>query len=86
MGHPEQARGLDEAFERIEETILPSISMMLDTLLDAAALGRPGIDAEIYAAELRTVALQLEALTRQVESISPAQIDPQEFRPSSSAA
>ena len=42
---------VEQALERIEETILPSISMMLDTLLDAAALARPGVDAEIYAAE-----------------------------------
>ena len=68
----DQARqhGLDEAFERIEETILPSISMMLDTLLDAATLGRPGVDAEIYAAELRTIGLQLEELIRQIEAMS----------------
>ena len=76
---------LDEAFERIEETILPSISMMLDTLLEAATLGQPGIDAEIYAAELRTIALQLEALTKQVEAISPAHVDPQGYRISSAA-
>ena len=85
MGQPDRNYGLDEAFERIEETILPSISMMLDTLLDAAALNRPGIDAEAYAAELRTIGLQLEALTRQVESISPAHIDPQNYRPASAA-
>jgi hypothetical protein len=85
MGQPDRNNGLDEAFERIEETILPSISMMLDTLLDAAALNRPGIDAEAYAAELRTIGLQLEALTRQVESISPAHIDPQNYRPASAA-
>ena len=76
---------VEEALERIEETILPSISMMLDTLLDAAALARPGVDAEIYAAELRTIALQLEALTRQVESISPSHVDPQEYRAASVA-
>ena len=35
-GQQQQAR-LDEAFERIEETILPCIAMMLDTLLDASA-------------------------------------------------
>ena len=81
----DQKKGLDEAFERIEETILPSISMMLDTLLDAAALARPAFDAEAYAAELRTIALQLEALTQQVEAISPAHIDPQEYRASSAA-
>ena len=79
----EQQARLEEAFERIEETILPSISMMLDTLLDAATLGRPGIDAAIYAAELRTLALQLESLTRQVEAISPAH--PQDYRASSVA-
>jgi hypothetical protein len=77
--------GIDEAFERIEETILPSISMMLDTLLEAATLGQPGIDVEIYAAELRTIALQLEALTKQVEAVSPAHVDPQGYRAASVA-
>ena len=76
---------LDEAFERIEETILPSISMMLDTLLEAATLGQPGIDAEIYATELRTIALQLEALTKQIEAISPVHVDPQGYRAASAA-
>lgn len=80
-----QQQGLDEAFDRIEETILPSISMMLDTLLDAAALARPGMDAQVYAAELRTIALQLEELTRQVEAISPARLDPQDYRAASAA-
>ena len=64
--------GIDEAFELIEETILPSVSLMLDTVLDAASLARPGRDAEVYAAELRTVALQLEEVMRQVEAIAPA--------------
>jgi hypothetical protein len=76
---------LDEAFERIEETILPSISMMLDTLLEAATLGQPGIDAEIYAAELRTIACQLEELTKQVEAISPSHVDPLGYRVISAA-
>lgn len=73
MGSARKHAVIDEAFERIEENILPSLSMMLDTLLDAATLGRPGIDADIYASELRTVAFQLEELTRQVEAVSPAQ-------------
>ena len=80
MGTAEQQDGLEEAFQRIEETILPSISMMLDTLLDASTLAQPGIDAHVYAAELRTIALQLEALTKQVEAISPSSLDPQEYR------
>ena len=83
-GNPE--RQLDEAFERIEETILPSLSMMLDTLLEAAALARPGADGEAFAAELRTLGFQLEELTRQVEEASPAaRIDPADYRASSAA-
>jgi hypothetical protein len=79
-------RQLAEAFERIEETILPSLSLMLDTLLDAAALARPGHDAEAFAAELRTLGLQLEELTRQVEAASPAErIDPADYRSASAA-
>jgi hypothetical protein len=70
------AYGLDEAFERIEETILPSLAMMLDTLLDAAALARPGHDAEVYAAELRTLGCELEALTREVEALHDAADQP----------
>jgi hypothetical protein len=85
MVDPCQQHSLDEAFERIEETILPSISMMLDTLLEAATLGQPGIDAEIYATELRTIALQLEALTKQIEAISPAHLDARDYRISSAA-
>jgi hypothetical protein len=85
MPSTDQQEGIDEAFDRIEETILPSISMMLDTLLDAAALARPGHDGDAYAAELRTIALQLEELTRQVEAISPARLDPQDYRTASVA-
>ena len=71
---------LYEAFDRIEESILPSMSMMLDMLLDAASLNRPGVDAEAYAAELRTAALQLETLTREVEAISPVRIGSRDYR------
>lgn len=80
MSMNEQRDGLEEAFDRIEETILPSISMMLDSLLEAASAARPGADSDVFAAELRTIGLQLEALTKQVEAISPAQLDPQEYR------
>jgi hypothetical protein len=85
MVHPEHQQSLDEAFERIEETILPCISMMLDTLLDAVAAGQSGMDSEIYAAELRTIALQLDALTKQVDAVSPKRVDPQGYRLSAAA-
>lgn len=76
---------LDEAFERIEETILPSLTMMLDTLLDAAALARPGADGDAFAAELRTLGCQLEALTREVEAASPARVDCDDYRVANAA-
>ncbi len=72
MSMSEQSHGVDRAFERIEETILPSISLMLDTLLDAAELRRAGIGSEAYAGELRTLARELETLTRQVEAFQPS--------------
>lgn len=71
---------LDEAFERIEETILPSLSLMLDTLLEAASLARPGTDAAVYAAELRTIGCQLEALRRQVEEAAAVRETDQDAR------
>jgi hypothetical protein len=74
----QQAR-LDEAFERIEETILPCISMMLDTLLDASA-NLADIDPKALAAELQTLAAELEELTRAVERNSPAHVEPGEYR------
>jgi hypothetical protein len=73
-GHRQLA--LDEAFERIEASILPSLSLVLDSLLDAAALARPGADAEIFAAELRTIGAELESLTRQIETMSAARARP----------
>jgi hypothetical protein len=86
MIEEEPERELDEAFERIEESILPSLSMMLDTLLETAALARPGHDGEVFAAELRALGFQLEALTRQVEAVSPAgRIDPAGYRSASAA-
>src|ERR671910_3760949 len=61
---PEQQQArLEEAFERIEETILPCIAMMLETLLDASA-GVGETDPRALAAELRTLAAQLEEVTR----------------------
>jgi hypothetical protein len=85
MSEADPRLSLEAAFDRIEETILPSLSMVLDTMLEAAALARPGIDANVYAAELRTIAFQLEELTRQVEEASSAHIGPHQFRAASAA-
>ena len=72
----------EEAFETIEETILPSLALVLDSLLEAASLARAGVDSEIYAAELRTIAAELETLTREVEAASASALPDDQAFPS----
>ena len=71
MDQGETRRKLEEAFASLEESIFPGIAAMLDSLIEAAALCRPGQEAEVHAADLDTIALQLETLTRQVEALAP---------------
>lgn len=80
----QQAR-LEEAFERIEETILPCIAMMLETLLDASA-GAGEANPKALAAELQTLAAELEELTQAVERSSPVHVEPGEYKTKLSAA
>ena len=70
MATAEQRARLEEAFERIEETILPCIAMMLETLLDASD-SMAQTDPKALAAELRILAAELEQLTRTVERSNP---------------
>ena len=79
MTTAEQQARLNEAFERIEETILPCIAMMLDTLLDASA-NMAELDPKALAAELQTLAAELEELTRAVERTSPNSLHPGSYR------
>ena len=79
MGPDDQQARLDEAFDRIEETILPCIAMMLETLLDASQ-GIAHTDPKALAAELQTLAAQLEELTQAVERSSPAHLEPGEYK------
>jgi hypothetical protein len=74
----QQAR-LEEAFDRIEETILPCIAMMLETLLEASE-GIANTDPKALAAELQTLAAELEELTRAVERSSPVHLEPGEYK------
>ena len=63
MPFEEQQARLEEAFDRIEETILPCIAMMLETLLDASEeVGQ--VDPKALAAELKILAAELEELLR----------------------
>jgi hypothetical protein len=79
----QQAR-LEDAFERIEETILPCIAMMLETLLDASA-GIGESNPKALAAELRTLAAELEELTQAVERSSPVHVEPGEYKANTAA-
>lgn len=74
----QQAR-LEEAFDKIEETILPCITMMLETLLEASE-GVAKTDPKVLAAELQTLAAELEELTRAVERSSPVHLEPGEYK------
>ncbi|HVH48694.1 MAG TPA: hypothetical protein VM760_02285 [Sphingomicrobium sp.] len=79
MDQSERQARLEEAFERIEVTILPCIAMMLDTLLDASA-SLADTDPKALAAELQILAAELEELTQAVERSSPAHVEPGEYR------
>ena len=79
MRHAEAQTRLDDAFERIEETILPCIAMILETLIDASE-AIPGDDRRFLAAEIETLAAELEALTKIIEEFSPAHVEPGEYR------
>jgi hypothetical protein len=63
-------RQFDQALNRIDQAILPSLSRLLDTLLESAALARPGIDAEDYSAGLRRTARQMAQLTALFDAVA----------------
>jgi uncharacterized protein YfcZ (UPF0381/DUF406 family) len=79
MPATDQEARLDEAFERIEETILPCIAMMLETLIDASQSVAEG-ERRFLVGELKTLAAELEELTKAVERSSPAHVEPGEYR------
>jgi uncharacterized protein YfcZ (UPF0381/DUF406 family) len=79
MPATEQQVRLEEAFERIEETILPCIAMMLETLIDASESVAEG-ERRFLVGELKTLAAELEELTKAVESSSPVHVEPGEYR------
>jgi len=79
----QQAR-LQEAFDRIEETILPCIAMMQETLMDASE-SVPEQERRFLVGELQTLAAELEELTKAVERSSPVHLDPGEYKAKSAA-
>jgi uncharacterized protein YfcZ (UPF0381/DUF406 family) len=79
MAAADQQARLEEAFERIEETILPCITMMLETLIDASESVAEN-ERRFLAAELKTLAAELEELTKTVEKSSPMHVEPGEYK------
>ena len=79
MNADQQQARLEEAFERIEETILPCIAMMLDTLIEASE-SVPEEERRFLVGELKTLSAELEELTQTVERSSPAHVEPGEYR------
>ena len=55
-------RQFTNALERIDQTVLPNLSRLLDGVLESAALARPGIDALHHAEALRHSAAQVAQL------------------------
>jgi hypothetical protein len=66
-------RQFDSALAAIDRAILPSLSQLLDSVIDSAALARPGVDAEAYSQGLRKTARQVDQLTRLVALVAPHQ-------------
>ena len=75
----EKEARLAEAFERIEETILPCIAMMLETLIEASESVAEN-ERRFLVGELKTLAAELEELTQTVERSSPVHVEPGEYR------
>jgi hypothetical protein len=66
-------RQFETALDRIDVAILPSLSRLLDGVIESASLARPGVDAEDYSAGLRRTARQVEQLTRLIDLVAPLQ-------------
>lgn len=84
MPPAEQQKRLEEAFDKIEETILPCIAMMLESLIDVSE-AVPDNERRILAAELQTLAAELEELTQALERSSPVHVEPGEYKARSAA-
>jgi hypothetical protein len=72
MSHVDH-RQFEGALDRIDVAILPSLSRLLDSVIESAALARPGHDSEEHAAGLRDTARQVEQLTRLIALVAPHQ-------------
>ena len=63
-------RQFSTALERLDQTVLPNLSRLLDGVLESAALARPGIDALDHADALRHSAAQVAQLTGLIGAVA----------------
>ena len=63
-------RQFESALDRIDQTVLPNLSRLLDGVLESAALARPGIDAAHHADALRHSAAQVAQLTALIGAVA----------------
>ena len=63
-------RQFTNAIERLDQTVLPNLSKLLDGVLDSAALARPGVDALHHADALRHSAAQMAQLSALVAAVA----------------
>ena len=63
-------RQFTNALERIDQTVLPNLSRLLDGVLDSAALARPGVDALHYADALRHSAVPVAQMADLVSAVA----------------
>jgi hypothetical protein len=63
-------RQFTNAIERLDQTVLPNLSKLLDGVLDSAALARPGVDALHHADALRHSAAQVAQLSALIAAVA----------------
>jgi hypothetical protein len=63
-------RQFNNAIERLDQTVLPNLSLLLDGVLESAALARPGVDALHHADALRHSAAQVAQLAALVGAVA----------------
>jgi hypothetical protein len=63
-------RQFGQALDRIDEAVLPGLARLLDSVIESAALARPGVDAEDYSAGLRWTARQTAQLTALIGAVA----------------
>ena len=68
MGYIDHRFEIDESLGRIEQDVLPSVTQLLDALLDAAGNERGGDDSAV---QLRAAAIEIDRVVREMAALYP---------------